>query len=276
MVRNEGDRLRRVIVSAPQTEYFRLDDPGAHNIGEVADKDQAIAQHKRLTQLLRESGARVVNLKELAGHPNSVFTRDTSLVTARGYVKLRMGLKTRRGEEGWIAEALDSLGIPGAGAIEPPGTVEGGDVILAGGVAFISRSERTNATGIRQLSRLLLGMDYEMRTLDLPPPHLHIGGAMSVIAPKTVLCCRGLFPEVFFEGFDVIEIPCPEATSANVITLGGRAVIAEKSDARAARTLERAGFTVHRLDLSEFVKGRGGPSCLILPVERGEQPESII
>jgi len=270
MVRNEGERLRRVIVSAPRTEYFRLADPGAHNIAEVADRDRAIAQHRRLTDLLQKSGARVVDLKELAGHPNSVFTRDTSLVTPRGYIRLRMGLKTRRGEESWMAEALGSLGVPCAGVIEPPGTVEGGDVILAGGVAFVSRSERTNSSGIRQLSRLLIGMDYEIRSLDLPPAHLHIGGAMSVIGPKSILCCRSLFPEVFFEGFDVIEIPCPEATSANVISVGNRAVIAEKSDARAARTLEREGFAVHRLDLSEFVKGRGGPSCLILPVDRGE------
>jgi N-dimethylarginine dimethylaminohydrolase len=32
--------------------------------------------------------------------------------------------------------------------------------------------------------------------------------------------------------------------------------------------LRRAGFRVHPLDLSEFVKGTGGPSCLVLPLER--------
>jgi len=270
MVRNEGEKLRRVIVSAPRIEYFRLDDPGAHNIEQVADRDKAISQHRRLTDLIRKAGARVVNLEELAGHPNSVFTRDTSLVTPHGYIKLRMGLRTRRGEEEWMADALDSLGLPCAGVIEAPGTVEGGDVILAGKAAFVSRSERTNSSGIRQLSRLLTGMDYEIRTLGLPPPHLHIGGAMSVVGPKSVLCCRRLFPRVFFEGFNVIEIPCPEATSANVISLGNQEVIAEKGDARTARTLAKEGFTVHGLDLSEFIKGRGGPSCLILPVDRGE------
>ena len=270
MVRNEGERVRRVIVSTPREEYYRLADPGMHNIAAVADRYRAISQHRRLVDLMRKSGARVVNLKELAGHPNSVFTRDTSLVTPRGYIRLRMGLKTRRGEEEWMAEALDSLGVPCAGVIEPPGTVEGGDVILAGKAAFVSRSERTNSSGIRQLSRLLMGMDYEIRTLDLPPPHLHIGGAMSVVGPTSVLCCRRLFPRVFFEGFDVLEIPCPQATSANVISLGGQTVIAEKSDSRTAQVLARAGYKVHRLDLSEFVKGRGGPSCLILPVDRGE------
>jgi dimethylargininase len=210
----------------------------------------------------------MVKLQELAGHPNSVFARDAGLVTPHGYIKLRMGLRTRRGEEDWMASTLSSLGLPCAGKIEKPGTVEGGDVILAGDVAFVGLSERTNRSGVRQLSRLLMRMDFEVRTLSLSLPHLHIGGAMSVIGPKTVVCCRQVFPHGFYDGFEVVEIPCPEASSANVIALGNRGVIVEQGCPGAARALRKAGFTVHLVDLSEFVKGRGGPTCLIMPLER--------
>jgi dimethylargininase len=268
MVGNEGERLRRVVVCAPRNDYFRVENPESHNIGEAADPPKAKAQHARLRTVLRESGARVVNLRELAGHPNSVFARDTALVARDGYVRLRMGLPTRKGEEEWMAAALDSLGIPCAGEIEKPGTIEGGDVVLAGEVAFIGLSDRTNRSGARQLSRLLNGMDFEVRTLSLPPPHLHIGGAMSVIGPRVVVCCRGVFPRGFLEGFEVVEIPCPEAASANVIALGKKGVIVEKGSPGTAGELRQAGFKVHMLDLSEFVKGRGGPTCLILPVDR--------
>ncbi len=268
MVGNEGTRLRRVIVSAPKAEYYRVNDPLAHNIGEAAEKTKALDQHRRLIEQMRKFGVRVVNLKELAGHPNSVFTRDSSLVTPEGYVRLRMGLETRRGEENWMAEALESLGIPCAGRIDPPGTLEGGDVILAGRVAFLGCSGRSNRSGVDQLARLLKRMGYEVRVIVLPPGHLHLGGAMSVIGPETVLCCSGLFPEGFFGGFDQIAVPCPKATSANMIALGNGEVIAEKSDSHAGQAVEEAGFIVHRLDLSEFVKGRGGPTCLILPIDR--------
>jgi dimethylargininase len=269
MVRNEGDRLRRVVVCAPRREYFQVEDPELHNIGEAADPTKAAGQHRKLRAVLRHSGALVVNILELAGHPNSVFARDAGLVTPDGYIKLRMGMRTRRGEEDWMASALDSLGVPCAGKIEKPGTVEGGDVILAGEVAFAGLSERTNRSGIRQLSRLLMGMDYEVRTLSLPLPHLHIGGAMSVIGPKTVVCCRQVFSHGFFEGFEVVEISCPEASSANIIALGDGGVIVEQGCPGAARALLKAGFIVHLIDLSEFVKGRGGPTCLIMPVDRG-------
>lgn len=269
MLRNEGERLRRVFVSAPKKAYFSVPDPKAHNIGEVANRNRAIEQHQSLRRLLRKSGCRVVNLPELEGHPNSVFVRDSSLVTPRGYIRLRMGLSTRRGEESWMASALNSLGVPWAGEIRKPGTVEGGDVVLAGDVAFVGQSERTNASGVKQLTRLLEGMDYEVRVIILPPPHLHIGGALSAVGPKAVLCCRGFFPKAFFEGFNTIDISCRDATGANVICLGNGEVIAESRSLAAQKALRRAGFQVHILDLSEFVKGRGGPTCLILPLNRG-------
>jgi N-dimethylarginine dimethylaminohydrolase len=93
---------------------------------------------------------------------------------------------------------------------------------------------------------------------------------MSVVGPETVVCCRRIFPKGFFAGFEVIGIPCPEATSANVIALGNNRVIVEKGSPVAAGTLRKAGFHVRLLDLSEFVKGRGGPTCLIMPVVRME------
>jgi dimethylargininase len=268
-VRSEGDRLRRVIVCAPRREYFRVDNLEAHNIEAVADPAAARKQHAELQAALRESGARVIGLPELAGHPNSVFARDACLVTPGGYIRLRMGLPTRRGEEDWLAAAAEAHGVPPAGAIEAPGTVEGGDVILAGQVAFVGRSARTNASGLRQLTRLLGKVGYEVRSLLLPGSRLHIGGEMSLAGPKTVLCYRGLFPRGFFDGFETIEIPESGTASANIIALGEGRVIVEKRNGAAIRALEAAGFAVRALDLSEFVKGRGGPSCLIMPLERG-------
>jgi dimethylargininase len=272
VLRHEGHKLKRVVVCEPQKEYFHVADPKAHNIGQVADWAKAIDEHRHLQAILRQSGCRVVNIKELAGHPNSVFARDASLVTPRGYIKLRMGLRTRRGEEGWAAAAMDSLGVPCAGEIEEPGTVEGGDVILAGKVAFIGRSKRTNRSGGKQLSQLLAGMGYEVRTIVLPPAHLHIGGAMSIVSSEAVLCYRAIFPKGFFQGFRTIEIPEVESSSANVIALGDEEVIVEKSNSTAANSLQKAGCTVYSIDLSEFLKGRGGPTCLILPVDRTEKP----
>ena len=268
MLRNEGDSLRRVVVCRPGPEYVSFDDPSQHNIATRADLPRAQAQHDRLQATMRAYGAEVINVPELPGHPNSVFTRDPIVVTPEGYVELHMGLPTRRGEEAWLARALDTLGEPRIGKIEPPGTIEGGDVILAGRVAFVGQSSRTNRAGFEQMRAILTRMGYEVRTTPIPDKHLHIGGAMSMIAPDRVLACGGVFPPDFFAGFDVIWVPDEDFVSGNVICVQPNTVIAEAAQLPVIEALEKRGVRVHALDLSEFIKGSGGPTCLILPVER--------
>jgi arginine deiminase len=59
------------------------------------------------------------------------------------------------------------------------------------------------------------------------------------------------------------------ATDANVICVAPDEVVADASEGEGLiGRLVDAGVKVHALDLSEFRKGAGGPSCLILPVER--------
>ncbi len=204
----------------------------------------------------------------MKSHPNSIFTRDTSVCTTQGYIQLRMGLESRRGEEKWMARILEGLGEPHAGTIHHPGTVEGGDIILAGSVAFLGYSARTNESGVRQISSLLRKMDYQVRTASIPPPHFHLGGLMSIIGPRHVLCCKGFFEKNFFKGFDRVEVDYQMFVSGNVICLGDRELIAEASNSAVIEPLIQHGFNVHTLDLSEFLKGQGGPSCLIMPLER--------
>ena len=268
MLRNEGDRLSRVVVCTPRDEYFRVSDLEKHNITEVADRNRAIQQHHMLKSKIEEFGSELIDIPELTDHPNSVFTRDAALCTPDGYLKLRLGLDTRQGEGEWMSGVLDSLGEPCVGEIKRPGTVDGGDVILAGSVAFVGRTIRTNDEGVRQVSDLLRTMDYEVRTISLPDSILHLDKAMMVVGPDRILYCSGLIPDDSLRGFDTIEISCDGPTTANIICLGDNEVIVERSNREVIKKLELSGLIVHALDLSEFLKGTGGPNCLIMPLER--------
>lgn len=270
MLKNEGDRLKRVVVCAPLEEYFNVSDLAAQNINEIADRDRTMEQHGTLKTIMETFGCEVIDVPELPGHPNSLFTRDVSLCTPEGFIRLRMGLDARRGEEGWMAEILKSFDQPCVGEIQEPGTVEGGDVILAGTAAFVGRSGRTNEEGIRQLATLLEHMGYEVRVHAVPGGSLHIGGMMSALGPERMLCCGDVFPNDFFRGFDTVEVPRQGPSAGNVICLGENEVVANSAEnMETIRTLEKHGVKVHAVDLSEFRKGAGGPSCLILPVTRG-------
>jgi dimethylargininase len=269
MLKNEGGKLTKVAVCTPGKEYFSVADLKSHNITEVPNAGRTLEQFTLIKSIIEKVGCDVIDIPELSGHPNSVFTRDVSLVTPQGYVKLRMGLESRRGEEEWMAGSLELLGEPCVGEVRAPGTVEGGDIILAGKVAFVGHSQRTNTEGVTQISKFLKNMDYKVKIHRMDFRYLHLGGAMSMIGLRRILCCRGVFPDSFFEGFDTVEVAHRGPSTGNVICLRENEVIANIAEnAEAIRELEKKGVKVHAIDLSEFRKGTGGPTCLILPIER--------
>ena len=271
MLKNEGDRLTRVIVCSPQKEYFNVSDLKAQGMNEFPDPDQTKKQHDLMKSIMSDFGAEVIDAPEFADHPNSVFVRDVALITPKGFIQLRMGLEARRGEEIWMAEFLKSLGEPCIGEINTPGFVEGGDIILAGDVAFVGISNRTNQAGADQLSALLENMNCQVRTVHMNQSYLHLGGAMSSIGPNHILCCKDVFPSNFFKSFETIEVDHQKFSPSvgNVICLGDNQIIANvEENAPVIEVLEKHGFSVHAIDMSEFRKGGGGPTCLILPLER--------
>jgi len=268
MIRNEGNSLQQVILAIPQTEYAHPDDLAAHNFAQKPDQERALKQHEHLCALLTSLEVDVITISELKGHPNSVFVRDGAVLTPEGAVITRMGLESRRNECAWMEQELLNLDVPVIGHITEPATAEGGDIILAGDVAFVGHSSRTNNEGTDQVARILLRMGYRIRITKVPPPYLHIGGAMSVIAPDRVLCTKDVFPKRYFEGFDTITVPHSGFSSGNVITVEPNVVIAGTASRETIEILNNNDVVVHEVELSEFIAGTGGPSCLILPVMR--------
>ncbi len=254
------------ITCSPGPSYFGIANLAGHNITQLSDPVKAALQHDNLIRTIERSGKKVITLAELPNHPNSVFTKDTAICTPRGYILVRMGLPTRMGEEPWMAEALEVIGIHCIGSIEEPGTVEGGDIILTDNIAFIGHSTRTNQAGVEQISNILKDLGYETRIARVPAPFLHLGGTMTLVSPDTILHIKGLFPDAFFQGFQLIEVPNTGFISGNVIPLSNHQAIAHQTNIQAIRALKEKGFSVFSLDLSEFVKGTGGPSCLIMEV----------
>jgi dimethylargininase len=167
-----------------------------------------------------------------------------------------------------MANFLDSQKELCIGEIKAPGTVEGGDVVLAGNVAFIGNSIRTNDEGIRQFSEIVTKMGYEVRVIKLPETVLHLDKALMTLDAKRILFCKEFISPQDISGFEGIEISCGGNTTANIICLGDNEFIVNRTNDVVAGLLTSKGCVVHVLDLTEFAKGMGGPNCLIMPVER--------
>ena len=268
LIKSEGGILKKVVVCSPEYEYFDIKDKNYHNITEIAERNKTIEQHRDLVSTISNFGVEVLKIQELKDHPNSVFTRDTAVITKDGYIQLRMGLKSRMGEEIWMGKFLKEREIKCIGRVKSPGIAEGGDIILAGNVGFVGISTRTNKEGANQVRLILEKQGFEVRISHVSQPFLHIGGAMSVINENTILCVDDVFPSNFFFDFKTITISNEGFITGNVITLGKNEVIVNKKNIVVIDALEKENYRVHKLNFSEFTKGTGGPSCLIMPFKR--------
>lgn len=216
---------------------------------------------------------------------DSMYVRDASVMCDRGAILCRMGKEERGGEPAAQRAAFDAAGVPIAGAIEAPGTLEGGDVVwLDRQTLAVGRGYRTNDEGIRQL-RSIVGDSVEVFVVALP----HWRGAgdvfhlMSIISPvdrDLAVVYSPLMPIPFRErllerGISLVEVPDEEfgTMGANVLALGPRRCLIVAGNPRTRALLERAGAEVFEYAGREIsLKGGGGPTCLTRPLDRQERP----
>src|SRR5215207_11281274 len=138
---------------------------------EPIDAGVAARQHRGYCEALRECGARVVVLPAVEGLPDSVFVEDTAIVLDEVAVLTRPGVGSRRGEVRSIEPEVARLRP--VVRVEPPATLEGGDVLRLGRTLYVGLSPRTNAEGAAALGRLVAPHGYEVVTVE-PRGCLHL------------------------------------------------------------------------------------------------------
>ena len=271
--------LEHVLVKRPGHSFGAAFDDPAHGYRWEVDLAEAEREHDAFSSLLSRLGVAVHDLGVETESPDLVYQYDPSLVTDRGAILLRSGKPNRRGEEDAQGDWFTGNGIPIAGRIEPPGTVDGGDVFwLRPDVVCIGRSLRTNRSGIEQLEPLLGG---EVHVFDVPydagPAEcLHL---LSVISPVRDDLAVVEFPrlpsglhELLLDfGVELLAVPPGEVETlaCNVLAVRpGVAVVLEGSPITRI-LLEEAGVEVHSFYGHEIcINGSGGPTCLTRPVRR--------
>jgi N-dimethylarginine dimethylaminohydrolase len=160
---NEFGRLAHVAVKHPRDAFIDAATIGRQwkelRFTAPPDLDRASDEHDRFVELLRAGGAEVHPLPcDEATTLDSIYVRDASIVCARGIILCNMGKPQRVEEPAAQERAFSATRVPltVCGRVEPPGRVEGGDVIWLDSHTFVvGRGYRTNAEGIRQLRAIL-------------------------------------------------------------------------------------------------------------------------
>ncbi len=265
-----------VIVREP-SEAFRGAISG-HAERDQIDPARATTQHREFVAALSAVGLDIVALPPEPALPDAPFVSDTLIALPRAgdldgpaalLVAARPGAVARRGEVASVLARAQAL-APDAAVleIEELGTLDGGDVIVFGDRVAIGVSGRTNVCGAGQLALAVGALGYRAFLCPVTD-RLHLATAITPLGSRRLLGTTAGFASLDAspgsapqDEVERLLVPDDEASAANVLAIAGRVFMA-RGHPRTKGLLAAAGESVVDVDLDEFARADGGPTCLV-------------
>ena len=221
------------------------------------DIARARAQHQAYETALIDAGCLVERLDTSPDLPDSVFIEDTAIVVDEVAIITRPGAESRRRETAAVADALASYRP--LHVIQPPGIVDGGDVLVVGQRVFVGRSSRTNESAISQIRQVLTPFGYVVVDT-VVRGCLHLKSAVTALADDLLLANRDWISPAAFDGFTLVDVDASEPHAANALRIGSR-IIVSASYPRTAERIAKLGLDTHLIEASELQKAEGAVTC---------------
>jgi dimethylargininase len=231
-----------------------------HRAREPIDVDLARRQHATYEQCLTDAGYVVTRLAADEEIPDSVFVEDIAVVFEELAIITRPGAPSRRAETAAVADVLRPVRL--LHCIDPPGTIDGGDVLTVRRHVFIGESERTNAAAMAQMRKTLTPLGYTVIPVAVREC-LHLKSAVTALDGDTLLINRAWAPSEPFRSFRLIDVDGAEPLAANALRLHDRLIYPTTFPRTRAR-LEDHGIRIIDIDVSEIAKAEGAVTCCSL------------
>jgi dimethylargininase len=224
------------------------------------DLAKAEAQHAAYRESLRRAGAVVEVLPADDALPDSVFVEDTAVVLDEAAVLTRPGARLRKREVPAIEAALS--GYRKVSRIARPATLEGGDVLRVGRDFLVGISSRTNEEGLSQFASIVRSFGYRATPIEVNGC-LHLKTAVTALDPETLLVNLSWIDAASLPRVRRLVVPSDEPFGANALVVNGAVHLSTRWP-RTRELVEKSGFPVASLDVSEFEKAEAGLTCLSL------------
>lgn len=220
------------------------------------DVAAADLQHAAYRAALADAGWVVQEVAIADEHPDSVFVEDTVVVCDDLAVLTRPGVAVRRPEVDDTEAVVHALGLDVV-RIEPPGALEGGDVLQVGTTVYVGRGDRTDDDGIRQLAEHLASRGRNVVPVQLRDV-LHLKSAVTALPDGTMLALPALVDTTVLPPVHAVD----EDAGCHVVPLGGDQVLIAASAPRTAAWIADLGYTPVVVDIAEYEKLEGCVTCL--------------
>ena len=285
-VLDEYSQIKEVAIRSPLSSFINNDkllkEWSVLRFHSKPDLKQAIVEYQYFRGLLEDDGITLIDLPSSNQLTiDSIYTRDSILISKRGLILCNMGRSSRTPEAIENFNTLKSKKYEIAGKITAPGTLEGGDFIwIDDNHAAVGLGPRTNIDGIRQLKEIL-GPTVDLHVVQLPDPNhpddvLHLMSIISPLDKDLALIYKPFMPESFAKWLNGLGIKFIEVSEAeyplmgcNVWATSPRSIIMLEGLTGVQSELKKSGCKIRTYKGIEISrKGEGGPTCLTRPLKR--------
>ena len=222
--------------------------------------ERAQAQHKQYTDALNELGLDVIILDSEPDLPDSVFVEDVALVLDDCAIMLYPGATSRRPEVATVEKILASY--RDIFHIQPPDTVDGGDILAVDHTIYVGISSRSTSKAIEQIKAILQPRNYQVRAVNVTGC-LHLKSAVTQVSKDTLLINPAWVAKKDFPGMKFIEIDPSEPNAANAVWIDDK-IIYPSSFRKTGEKLKKAGVEMFNVDADELEKAEGAVTCCSL------------
>ncbi len=229
---------------------------------------RALEQHEILRKTLAYFGVETIAFEPRGDDPHESSIADAAVAFEDGALIMRPSSMTRRGEADRVQAEFARIDVPIAGHIAPPGLLDGTDVMLAGGTAFIGITPRGNEIGRRGFANVAQAHGYRVVEVAVDESVSSLRAVANAVAKDIIVVARDKVDISAFAGFNTIVLERGEEMAAGVLCIGERHVIADVRYRTSLARMRKAGIVVEGIDLYDFEKIGITPSMLVLALKR--------
>ena len=251
--------FRKAIVRPPSTYYISA--ISTHPNKNTIKLDKALQQHFNFINILKNCGLDVIKLTRDA-NPDSCFVEDPLVVINDIAIICRPEPLSRLGEVTQIEKELSTClkqYFSEVHRVEPPGVIEGGNIIVTEDEMFIGRGKRTNQEGINQFKRYI--KNYKILVVDVAEDKIHLKSYCTYIGNKTFVLDPKKIDKNLFSNYRIIEVNENEKHCANCLGFNENVIISDGCPITFQK-IQKYGFKAHSVNIDEFRKKDGSMTCL--------------
>jgi N-dimethylarginine dimethylaminohydrolase len=233
------------------------------------DRVLAMKQWEALKACVESCGAKVKIIKPEKGWPDMVFTANAALLYKNKAYLSDFKYKERKGEVKHFKKWFKNAGYKIVeSAKESPNFEGAGDALfLNEKLLFAGYGFRTDASAYDTIA----GMgDFVVELCELVDPNFyHIDTCFCPLNEKQAIWWPGAFTSesqaTMSKSAELFAVPEEDANhfACNAIVMGKHVIMPEHCD-KTKQMLEGLGFTIHQVDMSEYLKAGGACKCLTL------------